>query len=144
MYTDGACPGNNNKGKNHGGWGVYLEYNGRTLELHGGESSTTNNRMEIQAVIEGIKALTTVHIPVDIYTDSAYVLHGITDWIKGWKENNWKTAKGSDVKNKDLWEELDELVSKLDDVKVIKVKGHSGVEGNEIADKLAVKGAVGE
>ena len=134
IYTDGACRGN----PGSGGWGVLIEYENITNEYFGGEIDTTNNKMELRAAIEGLKVLKEP-CKVNLTTDSKYVMDGITEWIKNWKKNNWKNAAKKDVKNKDLWIELDHLVTKHE-IKWNWVKGHSGHEKNEIADALANKG----
>jgi len=134
MYTDGACRGN----PGPGGWGVFLNHAGSISDLCGGLHTTTNNQMELTAAIEGLKALGEPCI-VNLYTDSKYVMDGITQWILNWKKNNWKTATKKDVKNKELWQELDHLVAKHE-VQWHWVKGHTGDEGNERADQLANKG----
>ena len=134
IYTDGACRGNPGKG----GWGAVLEYGGKSKEIYGGDFSTTNNKMELKAVIEALRLLTEP-CKVTLTTDSKYVIQGITEWISGWKKNNWKNSSKQDVKNKDLWIELDKYRS-MHNVKWIWVKGHSGHEKNEIADMLANKG----
>ncbi|MEM9014793.1 MAG: ribonuclease HI [Pseudomonadota bacterium] len=135
VYTDGACSGN----PGPGGWGVFFERNCETVELFGGDSETTNNRMEMQAAIEALLA-----IPPDedirLYTDSQYVKNGITQWITGWKRNGWRTSAKKPVKNQDLWQALDELVAGRS-VEWRWVKGHAGDFGNEKADALARKGA---
>lgn len=134
IYTDGACRGN----PGPGGWGALLVYNGSEKELFGGEPQTTNNRMELKAAIEALKALTRP-CSLTLYTDSKYVQNGIQQWIKGWKAKGWKTAAKKPVKNVDLWKELDEQVGKHD-ISWQWVKGHAGIEGNERADQLANKG----
>ncbi len=134
MYTDGACSGN----PGPGGWGALLLFGEHRRELSGGEASTTNNRMELMAVIQGMKALKR-RVPVTIYTDSTYVMKGITEWIEGWKARGWKTAAKAPVKNVDLWTELDAALAGHD-VHWQWVKGHSGNEGNEAADALARAG----
>ena len=134
IYTDGACRGN----PGSGGWGVLIEYENITNEYFGGEIDTTNNKMELRAAIEGLKVLKEP-CKVNLTTDSKYVMDGITEWIKNWKKNNWKNAAKKDVKNKDLWIELDHLVTKHE-IKWNWVRGHSGHEKNEIADALANKG----
>lgn len=136
MYTDGACKGN----PGPGGWGVWLKSGDHERELFGGELNTTNNRMELKAVIEGLTALKKP-CNVALYLDSQYVRKGITEWIKGWKAKGWKTASKQPVKNAELWKELDALVE--DSGHTIEwrwVKGHSGDVGNERADMLANKG----
>ena len=134
IYTDGACRGN----PGIGGWGVYIEYGETTKELYGGEELTTNNKMELTAAIKGLEALNT-KCQVNLITDSKYVMDGINGWINGWKKNNWKNSQKKDVKNKDLWIQLDKLNS-LHEVKWSWVKGHSGHFQNEKADQLANKG----
>ncbi|GGY82183.1 ribonuclease HI [Marinobacter zhanjiangensis] len=131
LYTDGACKGN----PGPGGWGALLSYGESSRELFGGEGTTTNNRMELMAAIEGLKALKRP-CHVDLYTDSQYVRKGITEWMAGWKKNGWKTAARKPVKNEDLWRALDEEVARHD-ITWHWVKGHSGVPGNERADALA-------
>lgn len=136
IYTDGACKGN----PGPGGWGALLQYGDKESELFGGEPSTTNNRMELMAVIEALNAL---HRPceIDLWTDSQYVKKGIEEWIHNWKKNGWKTAAKKPVANADLWQLLDGLV-KVHTIKWNWVKGHAGHEGNERADALANKGVV--
>ena len=134
IYTDGACRGN----PGIGGWGVLIEFGDISKQHFGGENNTTNNKMELKAAIEGLKLLNEP-FKVNLNTDSKYVMQGITTWIDNWKKNNWKNASKKDVKNKDLWVELDKYVSKHN-VKWHWVKGHAGHEKNEIADALANKG----
>lgn len=136
LFTDGACKGN----PGPGGWGVLLRSEGREKELFGGEADTTNNRMELMAAIEGLRALKTM-CKVTLTTDSQYVRQGILDWLANWKRNGWKTANKKPVKNADLWRELDGLVKKHE-VEWLWVKGHSGHRENNIADELANKGVV--
>lgn len=132
IYTDGACSGNPGKG----GWGAILIYGDVVKELSGGEDNTTNNRMELKAVIEALKALKSP-CDVEIYSDSAYVVNAFTQkWIDNWIKNNWKTADKKSVKNVDLWQELLVLI-KTHNVTFKKVKGHSDNELNERCDKLA-------
>ncbi len=132
IYTDGACKGN----PGVGGWGVLMQTGGgRTRELHGGEALTTNNRMELMAVIKALEALKR-HCHVRLHTDSKYVQLGISQWIHGWKKNGWKTTDKKPVKNADLWLELDALAAKHD-IEWLWVKGHAGHDGNERADELA-------
>ena len=133
-YADGACKGN----PGVGGWGVLLRYGNRTRELCGGEAHTTNNRMELTAVIRALEALNRT-CRIRLYTDSKYVQQGITVWIHDWKKRGWKTAGRTPVKNADLWGQLDELARKHK-VEWIWVKGHAGHEGNERADELANRG----
>jgi len=134
IFTDGACSGN----PGPGGWGVLIIDGATRIEMHGGESETTNNRMEMRAAIEALKA--TGDAPVVLHTDSQYVKNGINTWIHGWKRNGWKTASKKPVKNKDLWQELDALTIGRD-IDWRWVKGHSGHPGNERADELARLGA---
>jgi len=132
IYTDGACSGN----PGPGGWGAVLIFKGKERELSGYEPQTTNNRMEMTAVLEALRALTK-EAKVDLYTDSQYVQKGLTEWIKGWKLRGWKTADKKPVANADLWQLL-EAAYKAHDVKIHWVRGHDGNEGNERADRLAV------
>ncbi len=134
IYTDGACSGN----PGPGGWGALLRFNGHEKEMCGGEDDTTNNRMEMMAVIKALEALTKPS-QVKIYTDSKYVMDGITKWIEGWKARGWKTAAKKPVKNKDLWQEIDLAVGKHS-VEFEWVKGHAGHPDNERADELARAG----
>ncbi len=134
IYTDGACSGN----PGPGGWGALLRYNGVEKEMCGGEPDTTNNRMEMMAVIEALGALKKRSV-VKLYTDSKYVMQGITEWMDGWKAKNWKTAAKKPVKNVDLWQRIDEAVQ-AHDVEFIWVKGHAGHPENERADELARSG----
>lgn len=131
IYSDGACKGN----PGPGGWGVLLCYGEHEKEICGGERETTNNRMELTAAIEALKALKK-RCDVMLYTDSQYVKNGIQKWVGKWKRNNWKTASGNPVKNQDLWESLDQEVLRHR-VSWRWVKGHSGNPGNERADRLA-------
>jgi ribonuclease HI len=131
IYTDGACSGN----PGPGGWGSVMLYNGHRRELSGGESETTNNRMEMMAVIVSLE---TLKRPCEIllHTDSTYVMKGMTEWLEGWKARNWKTAAKKPVKNVDLWQRLDDAIARHR-VDWKWVKGHSGVPENERADELA-------
>ena len=135
IFTDGACKGN----PGPGGWGAILRMGPHEKELWGGERDTTNNRMELTAAIRGLEAMKRP-ITARVYTDSQYVLKGISEWIHGWKRNGWKTAAKQPVKNADLWRELDEQVA-AHDVVWTWVKGHAGHTENERADALANRGA---
>jgi len=134
IFTDGACRGN----PGPGGWGVLLRFQGKEKELWGGERETTNNRMELQAAIEGLRALKE-SCQVVLTTDSVYVKNGITSWLDGWKQKGWKTAAKKPVKNVDLWQALDEQ-NQRHQVDWHWVKGHSGHRENDIADQLANRG----
>ena len=134
IFTDGACRGN----PGPGGWGVILRAGSHQKELFGGEQSTTNNRMELRAAIEGLAALKRPS-RVTVTTDSQYVRQGITQWIEGWKRNQWRTSAKKPVKNQDLWQMLDDL-PRRHDVTWEWVKGHSGHPDNELADALANRG----
>ncbi len=131
IYTDGACSGN----PGPGGWGAVLRYNGHEKRLQGWCSNTTNNRMELLAIIRALEALSR-RVSGVITTDSQYVKDGITSWIHGWKKNGWRTQSKKPVKNRELWERLDRLVSEHD-LKWEWVKGHAGHRYNEVADQLA-------
>ncbi len=136
LYTDGSCKGN----PGPGGWGVVMQSGGAVKELSGGERLTTNNRMEMMAVIEGIAALKKP-CAVTVFADSQYVLKGIQEWLPGWKARGWKTASKEPVKNVDLWQRLDALVhSGPHKISWRWVKGHAGDPGNERADALANMG----
>jgi len=134
IYTDGACRGN----PGPGGWGVLLRFNDKEKELWGGEAGTTNNRMELMAAIRALEALKRPS-RVKLYTDSLYVMKGITTWIHDWKRRGWRTAEKKPVKNEDLWRELDALAARHE-IEWHWVKGHNGHPENERADALANKG----
>ena len=136
IYTDGACKGN----PGVGGWGAIIMQDGKNIELFGGENETTNNRMELMAVIMALKK-TPSNLEITIYTDSKYVQKGISEWIKNWKVNNWRSSNKKPVKNKDLWVDLDEAVGSRK-IYWEWVKGHAGNEGNEKADELANQGVM--
>ena len=133
IYTDGACRGN----PGPGGWGALLSYGSKKKELFGSERETTNNRMELLAAIEALESLKR-SCKVNLYTDSQYVRKGILEWMANWKKRGWKTAARKPVKNQDLWISLDKAIERHD-IDWHWVKGHSGIEGNEIADSLANK-----
>jgi ribonuclease HI len=134
IYSDGACRGN----PGPGGWGAVLRYRGKEKELWGGEAATTNNRMELMAVIRALEALTRPST-VRVYTDSQYVQKGISSWIHAWKRKGWKTADRKPVKNEDLWKELDAMAARHE-VEWHWVRGHAGHPENERADALANRG----
>ena len=134
LYTDGACSGN----PGPGGWGAILMFGEHRKTMCGGALETTNNRMELQAAIEGLEALTR-GCAVDLHTDSQYVKNGITGWIHGWKRNGWRTADKKPVKNEDLWRRLDAALERHE-VEFHWVKGHAGHPLNEEADRLAREG----
>jgi ribonuclease HI len=134
IFTDGACRGN----PGPGGWGALLRYDGVERELYGGERETTNNRMELQAAIEALRALKRP-CSVDLTTDSEYVRNGITSWLDNWKKKGWKTSARKPVKNADLWQALDEE-NQRHEVRWHWVRGHSGHPENERADELANRG----
>jgi len=131
IWTDGACSGN----PGPGGWGVIIKNRNLSQKFNGGELNTTNNRMELMAVIKALENVK-FNSKIKIYTDSQYVKNGITIWIRTWKNKNWKTSSNKEVKNKDLWEKLEKLVSYYD-IQWEWVRGHSGNIENEIADQLA-------
>lgn len=134
IYTDGACKGN----PGPGGWGAWLRSGNHEKALCGGEANTTNNRMELTAVIRALEALKRP-VQARIHTDSKYVQQGISTWIHGWKKNGWRTADKKPVKNADLWQQLDQLVQGHE-LEWLWVKGHAGDPGNERADELANQG----
>jgi ribonuclease HI len=138
IYTDGACKGN----PGPGGWGALLIFRDRERELFGGEPATTNNRMEMTAVIRALESLKRA-CDVDLYTDSQYVRNGIKSWIHGWKKNGWKTSDRKPVKNEDLWRELDALAARHN-IRWHWVKGHAENPGNLRADALANLGVTAE
>lgn len=131
IYTDGACKGN----PGPGGWGALLSYNGRSKELSGGETLTTNNRMELMGAIMALETLKQ-SCAVTLFTDSTYVMKGLNEWLPAWKARGWKTADKKPVKNQDLWQRLDEAAQRHK-IEWKWVKGHTGDPGNERADQLA-------
>lgn len=134
IYADGACKGN----PGPGGWGAMLQYGDQTQEIFGGEAMTTNNRMELMAVIQALTALNE-SCSVDVFTDSQYVVKGMSEWLAGWKKKQWQTADKKPVKNRELWQTLD-AASLRHVVRWHWVKGHAGHPGNERADQLANQG----
>ncbi len=134
IYTDGACRGN----PGEGGWGAVIRYKEHEKQLFGGEADTTNNRMELMAAIKALNSLTR-SCDVSLTTDSQYVRKGIMEWMSDWKKRNWKTAARKPVKNKDLWQQLDNSAQQHN-IEWHWVKGHTGHEGNELADLLANRG----
>ena len=136
IYTDGACSGN----PGPGGWGVLMQFGNKEKTLNGGEPETTNNRMELMAAIKALEAINPEFKgTITLWTDSTYVLKGITEWIHGWKKRGWKKSDKKPVINKDLWQRLDVLNAEKN-INWKWVKGHAGVEGNERADELARQG----
>lgn len=136
IYTDGAAR-NNQSENNIGAYGAILHYKGHKRYITMGFRNITNNIMELKAVIEGLKAMKKYDIPIKVYSDSAYVVNGINKgWVNGWKSNGWLKSDGKPVKNMELWEELDYLISLFNEVELIKVKGHSDNEGNNEVDKM--------
>ena len=134
IYADGACKGN----PGIGGWGAHLNYMGNVKEIFGGQYDTTNNRMELMAVIEALSCLKE-RVEAFLYLDSEYVIKGIKEWLPKWKSNGWKSSNNKPIKNVDLWLRLDEQLNKHS-ICIFKVKGHSGDPGNDLADLLANKG----
>jgi ribonuclease HI len=137
IFSDGACSGN----PGPGGWGSVIRYGGQVREIGGGERSTTNNRMELTATIEALKEISGIETSVNFYTDSTYVIRGITQWIWGWKRNGWKTAEGNEVSNKEFWQALHALVQDRGVEGRIDwrySRGHVGTPGNERCDEIAV------
>lgn len=135
IFTDGASSGN----PGPGGWGTVLSYDGKVTELGGREERTTNNRMELQAVLEGLLFVIDQHLtsqPITLYTDSSYVANGITTWIKGWKARNWTNKTGETIANVDIWKRLSFVLPDVQ-LKVVNVSGHSGIPGNERCDVIA-------
>lgn len=141
IYTDGACS-NNQSSKNYGGYGAVLMYKDKVKEIYGGKKNTTNNIMEMMAVIKSLELLKRLDIPVQVYSDSAYIVNCINNkWYINWRKNGWKTSKKTAVENKEMWQTLLNLIESIKSFEIIKVKGHAGNEFNEMADELARKGA---
>ncbi len=139
IYCDGACSGNQSS-RNIGGWGAVLQYRGRVKEIHGGERNTSNQRMELTACIKALETVTSKNIPIEIHSDSAYLVNCMREkWYLQWQKNGWKTAKKHPVENQDLWKHLLDLLS-AQSVRFHKVEGHAGIRLNERADQLAQGG----
>lgn len=140
VYCDGACSGNQ-FAVNVGGWGAVIQFpDGKAETICGGTKNTTNNIMELSACIKALEAIRSTSIPVEIYVDSQYVCSGMNEWHKNWERNGWRNSKGKPVENRDLWVRLLQLAREQKKIKFIKVKGHAGIELNELADQLANKG----
>ena len=143
IHTDGACKGNGQKTPSPGGWGAVLDNGkGHRLNLAGHDPDTTNQRMELMAAVEALRRLKRP-VSVTLYTDSQYLQKGLSEWLQGWKARSWRTAQGKPAAHADLWQELDRL-NQMHDLRIKWVKGHSGHRGNEMADRLANRGAAGE
>lgn len=135
VYTDGGCRGNHKK-ENIGGWGFYLKHGDKELREGGSKRNTTNNEMELTACIEALKRIKNKSLKTIVIVDSKYVLKGITEWIPNWIRRGWRTSSGTQVKNKELWVELFALKAQFKNIRFELCKGHSGNDGNEIADRL--------
>ena len=136
IFTDGGCRKNG-----IGGWGIVFVYGDLVKEVYGGTTNTTNNKMELTSVIEALKRVKRKDIPVEVYSDSAYIVNCFHDkWYIKWRRNGWINSKGQPVENKELWVELINLVESFDSIEFVKVKGHSGIKFNERADQLANQG----
>ncbi|MDT0500313.1 MULTISPECIES: ribonuclease HI [unclassified Halomonas] len=142
IYTDGACPNNGSEFAS-GGWAAVLEASGKQLRISGHETPSTNNRMELTAILEGLKAINAECAKVVLYTDSAYARNGCKTWRHDWKRRGWRRAKNKPVENVDLWREIDQLLERHE-VEIRWVKGHSGHPQNELADRLAVAASRGQ
>lgn len=134
-FTDGGVRGNG-KAENIGAFALILEYKGKTKEFSEATKNTTNNIQELLGVIKALELIKTVNIPIKIHSDSAYVVNGINNWVKGWKQKGWKKSDGKTIENLELWKRLDELANKQQNLEVIKVKGHADNHGNNRADEL--------
>lgn len=139
IWSDGGVRGNGND-DSIGGWGALIIYKDKKREIYGGSTSVTNNQMELTSVIKALNELKTIHIPIKIYSDSAYVVNGMNKWVKGWIRNGWVKSNKKPVLNRELWQELYSLSKKQDSIEFIWIKGHNNNEGNERADFLANKG----
>lgn len=135
VYTDGGCRGNGSE-NNIGGWGVYIECGDKKATVCGACENTTNNIMELTACIEALKRLKTKNVETIVYSDSAYVVNGITSWIHGWITKGWINSKKQPVENKELWQQLHKLRNEFSNIRFVKVKGHSDNYGNNMADSL--------
>lgn len=138
VYVDGGCR-HNGKENNIGGWAAILKYKNYKKEIKGAVINTTNNKMELLSVIKALETIKTTNLPITVYSDSSYVLKGISGkspWIEKWIKNDWKNRNKQPVSNKELWLRLYELKNKQCDIRFVKVKGHSGIEGNELVDIL--------
>lgn len=138
VWTDGGVRGNG-KETNIGGWGALLRYKGKEKEIYGSDKNTTNNKMELMGVIRSLSSIKTTNIPIKVYSDSAYVVNGMNEWVTGWEKRKWVKSDKKPVLNKELWQELLMLSRKQDDIQFIWVRGHNDDEGNERADMLANK-----
>ena len=136
IYADGGCRGNQNV-TNVGGWGAVLRQGDHLKMIKGYDFNTTNNKMELTAAIKALEAIKRNRNPIEVYMDSAYVVNGINQWVEGWIRRNWRKSDKKPVENKELWQQLHKLKTELGFVSFIKVKGHAGVDDNEIADQLA-------
>jgi ribonuclease HI len=142
IYADGGCRGNG-KETNVGGYGVYINYKGNEKELRGATRNTTNNIMELTSALEGLKALKTKEIPIEVIMDSQYVIDGINSWIHNWIKKGWRNSQKKPVENKELWQQLWNLKNQFKDITFTKCQGHADNEGNNKADELANQ-AMGE
>lgn len=138
IFADGGSR-RNGKENNVGAWGAVISYKGKSKEMCKAEKNTTNNIQELKGVINALQIIKTAHIPVKVYSDSKYVVKGITEWVNRWIKKNWVNSKKQPVKNKELWMQLHGLVQQQEDISFEWVKGHSDSEGNELADSLANK-----
>ncbi len=135
IYSDGACSGNQND-INIGGWGTILEMGEHTKELYDGDKNTTNNKMELTALLEGLKCLKRYNLKLNIYSDSAYVINGLTQkWYVNWEKNGWKTSQKKPVENKELWEQIISIIKKIDNISYFHIKGHLDINNSKEVDK---------
>ncbi len=139
IYSDGACSGNQNE-TNIGGWGVLLEMGAHTKELHGGEKNTTNNKMELTALLEGLKALKRYNLKLNIYSDSSYVINGLSQkWYEKWQTNGWKTSQKKPVENKDLWQGIISIITQIPHISYFHIKGHLDINKKSEVSKWKKK-----